>query len=240
RSTGAAKVGYARSICAAPASPGCSPAASRHAARWKARGSTLNSSAAALWASCCSATAPLLAANCRRASTLRPGCRQRYAHRRCGLGAAAFAVASWACWSPRSSCLHSGRRSQSGPPQPLYNSPHSIPESTMYQNLLKSLNRLHPRAWDFIQLMRLDRPIGTYLLLWPTLWALWIAAGGLPSVLNLFVFITGVILMRAAGCVINDFADRNFDGHVARTRERPMATGRVKPQEAWIDRKSVV
>ncbi len=104
----------------------------------------------------------------------------------------------------------------------------------MYQNLLKSLNRLHPRAWDFIQLMRLDRPIGTYLLLWPTLWALWIAAGGLPSVLNLFVFVTGVILMRAAGCVINDFADRNFDGHVARTRERPMATGRVKPKEAWI------
>ena len=104
----------------------------------------------------------------------------------------------------------------------------------MYQNLLKSLNRLHPRAWDFIQLMRLDRPIGTYLLLWPTLWALWIAAGGLPSVLNLFVFVTGVILMRAAGCVINDFADRNFDGHVARTRERPMATGRIKPKEAWV------
>ena len=104
----------------------------------------------------------------------------------------------------------------------------------MYQNLLKSLNRLHPRAWDFIQLMRLDRPIGTYLLLWTTLWALWIAAGGLPSALNLFVFITGVILMRAAGCVINDFADRDFDGHVVRTRERPMATGRVKPKEAWI------
>ena len=104
----------------------------------------------------------------------------------------------------------------------------------MYQNLLKSLNRLHPRAWDFIQLMRLDRPIGTYLLLWPTLWALWIAAGGLPSALNLFVFVGGVILMRAAGCVINDYADRNFDGHVARTRERPMATGRVKPKEAWI------
>ncbi|PTU73092.1 4-hydroxybenzoate octaprenyltransferase [Pseudomonas mangrovi] len=104
----------------------------------------------------------------------------------------------------------------------------------MYQNLLKSLNRLHPRAWDFIQLMRLDRPIGTYLLLWPTLWALWIAAGGLPDALNLFVFVTGVILMRAAGCVINDFADRNFDGHVARTRERPMATGRIKSKEAWI------
>ncbi|MDC6678883.1 UbiA family prenyltransferase, partial [Leclercia adecarboxylata] len=81
--------------------------------------------------------------------------------------------------------------------------------------------------------MRLDRPIGTYLLLWPTLWALWIAAEGVPSAKNLFIFITGVILMRAAGCVVNDFADRNFDGHVQRTQTRPMATGKISSREAW-------
>jgi len=96
----------------------------------------------------------------------------------------------------------------------------------MFQKLLQSSNRLHPRAWDFIQLMRLDRPIGTYLLLWPTLWALWIAGEGSPSVKNVVIFVLGVILMRAAGCVINDFADRNFDGHVSRTKGRPLATGR--------------
>jgi 4-hydroxybenzoate polyprenyltransferase len=79
----------------------------------------------------------------------------------------------------------------------------------MYTRLLHSLNRLHPRAWDFIQLMRLDKPIGIYLLLWPTLWALWVASEGVPSAKNLFIFVVGVILMRAAGCVINDYADRN-------------------------------
>jgi len=104
----------------------------------------------------------------------------------------------------------------------------------MYQKLLQSSNRLHPRAWDFIQLMRLERPIGTYLLLWPTLWALWIAGEGSPSVKNVVIFVLGVILMRAAGCVINDFADRNFDGHVSRTKGRPLATGKVTPKEAWI------
>lgn len=104
----------------------------------------------------------------------------------------------------------------------------------MYQKLLQSSNRLHPRAWDFIQLMRLDRPIGTYLLLWPTLWALWIAGEGSPSVKHVVIFVLGVILMRAAGCVINDFADRNLDGHVSRTRGRPLATGKVSSKEAWI------
>ncbi|MGE4404518.1 4-hydroxybenzoate octaprenyltransferase [Pseudomonas sp.] len=103
----------------------------------------------------------------------------------------------------------------------------------MYLKLLQSCNRLHPRAWDFIQLMRLDRPIGIYLLLWPTLSALWIAAEGMPSAKHLFIFIAGVILMRAAGCAINDFADRNFDGHVQRTNMRPLATGRVRTREAW-------
>jgi 4-hydroxybenzoate polyprenyltransferase len=104
----------------------------------------------------------------------------------------------------------------------------------MYQRLLKAFNHLHPRAWDFIRLMRLDRPIGTYLLMWPTLWALWIAAEGLPSIRNLAIFVFGVILMRAAGCVVNDFADRNFDGHVERTRNRPLATGRISSREALV------
>ena len=104
----------------------------------------------------------------------------------------------------------------------------------MYTRLLHSLNRLHPRAWDFIQLMRLDKPIGIYLLLWPTLWALWVAAEGVPSASNLLIFVGGVILMRAAGCVINDYADRHFDGHVSRTQARPLASGKVKPQEALV------
>ena len=102
----------------------------------------------------------------------------------------------------------------------------------MYQHFLRSLNRLHPRAGDFIALMRLDKPIGIYLLLWPTLWALWIAGQGQPSLSNVLIFVTGVILMRSAGCVINDFADRKIDGHVARTRQRPLASGRISRREA--------
>ncbi|WP_296184661.1 4-hydroxybenzoate octaprenyltransferase [Pseudomonas sp. UBA1879] len=104
----------------------------------------------------------------------------------------------------------------------------------MYLSLLKSLNRLHPRAWDFIQLMRLEKPIGIYLLLWPTLWALWIAGKGSPSVANVLIFVIGVFLMRAAGCVINDFADRKVDGHVKRTEQRPLASGKVTSKEALI------
>jgi 4-hydroxybenzoate polyprenyltransferase len=102
----------------------------------------------------------------------------------------------------------------------------------MYLSLLKSLNRLNPRAWDFIQLTRVDKPIGIYLLLWPTLWALWIAAKGVPSLSNLLIFVIGVILMRAAGCVINDFADRKVDGHVKRTEQRPLVSGKVSSREA--------
>ncbi len=104
----------------------------------------------------------------------------------------------------------------------------------MYIRLLQSLNHLHPRTWDFLQLMRMDKPIGIYLLLWPTLWALWIAAEGVPSIKNLVIFVTGVVLMRAAGCVINDYADRNFDGHVSRTKARPLASGKVTAREALI------
>ena len=81
----------------------------------------------------------------------------------------------------------------------------------MYLQLLKSLNRLHPRAWDFVQLSRMDRPIGIYLLLWPTLSAVWIAGNGSPTLANVLIFGLGVVLMRAAGCCINDFADRKVD-----------------------------
>jgi len=85
-------------------------------------------------------------------------------------------------------------------------------------------------AWA--RLMRLDRPIGIWLLLWPTLWALWFASEGRPDPVLLLIFVAGVVVMRSAGCVINDFADRRFDPHVARTRDRPLATGEVTPGEA--------
>ncbi len=94
---------------------------------------------------------------------------------------------------------------------------------------------LRERAQQYYLLTRLDRPIGIFLLLWPTLWALWVAAEGLPNWHVLVVFVSGVILMRSAGCVINDYADRKFDPLVSRTRERPIAAGRVKPHEAlWL------
>ena len=104
----------------------------------------------------------------------------------------------------------------------------------MYVSLLKSLNRLNPRAWDFIQLTRMDKPIGIYLLLWPTLWALWIAAKGVPSLGILLIFVFGVILTRAGGCVINDFADRKVDGHVKRTEQRPLVSGKISSKEALV------
>ncbi|HGJ5855945.1 4-hydroxybenzoate octaprenyltransferase [Arsenophonus nasoniae] len=84
----------------------------------------------------------------------------------------------------------------------------------------------------YFRLMRLDKPIGILLLLWPTYWALWIASRGLPDLFILLIFTVGVFLMRAAGCVINDFADRKFDGYVARTRERPLPNGDVTEKEA--------
>ncbi|MCM2973252.1 MULTISPECIES: 4-hydroxybenzoate octaprenyltransferase [Larsenimonas] len=90
------------------------------------------------------------------------------------------------------------------------------------------------RLPDFLKLMRLDRPIGTWLLMWPTLAALFLASNGQPERSTLIIFILGVYVMRAAGCVINDYADRNFDGHVERTRARPLATGRISAREALI------
>lgn len=84
----------------------------------------------------------------------------------------------------------------------------------------------------YAQLMRIDKPIGTLLLLWPTLWALWIAAQGFPDFSVLLVFTVGVFLMRSAGCVINDFADRKIDGFVERTKQRPLPSGRASGHEA--------
>jgi 4-hydroxybenzoate polyprenyltransferase len=82
------------------------------------------------------------------------------------------------------------------------------------------------------RLMRLDKPIGALLLLWPALWGLWLAAYGFPDPDILLIFVTGTVLVRSAGCVVNDFADRDFDPYVARTRDRPLAAGLVRPWEA--------
>lgn len=82
------------------------------------------------------------------------------------------------------------------------------------------------------ELIRLNGPIGTYLLLWPTLWGLWFAAEGIPSLKLLIIFSLGVFLMRSAGCAINDYADRDFDKHVARTKNRPLTSGKISEKEA--------
>ncbi|HEX2790342.1 MAG TPA: 4-hydroxybenzoate octaprenyltransferase [Steroidobacteraceae bacterium] len=94
------------------------------------------------------------------------------------------------------------------------------------------LTRPMRRLRDFAQLLRLDRPIGTWLLLWPMLWALWIAADGHPQRRLLAIFVAGAVLMRSAGCIINDLADRNIDPHVRRTRSRPLAARAISPPEA--------
>lgn len=93
---------------------------------------------------------------------------------------------------------------------------------------------MHSFVTDYASLMRFDRPVGTLLLLWPTLAALWIAADGTPTPGLILIFVLGTIVMRAAGCVINDYADRNIDRHVERTRERPLVTGRVSNNEALL------
>jgi 4-hydroxybenzoate polyprenyltransferase len=90
------------------------------------------------------------------------------------------------------------------------------------------------RLNQYISLTRLDKPIGILILLWPTLWALWLASDGKPNPLVLTVFGLGVVLMRSAGCVINDYADRDFDPHVARTKLRPIAAGKVAPKQALV------
>jgi 4-hydroxybenzoate polyprenyltransferase len=95
-------------------------------------------------------------------------------------------------------------------------------------------HRLSRRIEEYSQLARFNRPIGTWLLLWPALWALWVAGEGTPNQKVLIVFVLGVVVMRAAGCVINDFADRDIDIHVRRTRDRPIAARRVSPVEALV------
>ncbi len=94
------------------------------------------------------------------------------------------------------------------------------------------LDRIRERLDLYEKLMRLDKPIGILLLLWPTLWALWLSSLGKPDWIVVWVFILGTVLMRSAGCVINDYADRDFDRHVERTRERPLTAGKVSTKEA--------
>lgn len=96
------------------------------------------------------------------------------------------------------------------------------------------LNLMAPRWRDYALLLRLDKPIGILLLLWPTLWGLWLAAEGVPPWHVLVVFVLGVVLMRSAGCAINDAADRDFDGFVERTKNRPVTSGRVSRREAVL------
>ena len=97
------------------------------------------------------------------------------------------------------------------------------------------LAQINERLTLYEKLMRLDKPIGTLLLLWPTLWGLWIASGGRPGWMMVWIFCLGTLLMRSAGCVMNDLADRNFDAHVKRTRDRPLAAGLVSVKEAlWL------
>lgn len=91
---------------------------------------------------------------------------------------------------------------------------------------------LNQRLTEYEKLMRLDKPIGILLLAWPTLWGLWLSSAGRPDWIVVWVFLVGVVLMRSAGCVVNDYADRHFDPHVERTRDRPLAAGRIGEKEA--------
>lgn len=99
-------------------------------------------------------------------------------------------------------------------------------------NITKTLDRIWPQWYDWVLLTRFNRPIGSYLLIGPTLWALWIAAEGFPQLHILVIFIVGVFLMRSAGCIINDYADRHWDGEVKRTHDRPLVTGRLTAKQA--------
>ena len=94
------------------------------------------------------------------------------------------------------------------------------------------MNSFFSNRW--VRLMRLDRPIGILLLLWPTLWALLLASEGRPSLNNVVIFVVGTIVMRSAGCVINDYLDRDIDGHVDRTKSRPLPMGEILPRQAIL------
>ena len=109
------------------------------------------------------------------------------------------------------------------------------PKSAKLMSLPRSFPVLQTRLEIYARLVRLDRPVGIWLLLWPTLWSLWLVSGGLPATRLLLIFIAGVVLMRSAGCAINDYADRKLDRQVARTRNRPLAQGEIPPREAlWV------
>ena len=104
-------------------------------------------------------------------------------------------------------------------------------------NIEVNFGMQRPSSWRerlhaYVRLVRLDRPIGIFLLMWPALWALWLAGEGNPPWLVVLIFVAGVVLMRSAGCAINDFADRDFDGKITRTKDRPIAAGLVSPREA--------
>ena len=106
---------------------------------------------------------------------------------------------------------------------------HRLQTTVLFTDILPDLGR---KAGAYARLIRLDRPIGIWLLLWPVLWSLWLSSAGHPDPKVFLVFVVGTVLTRSAGCAINDFADRKFDGHVARTRDRPLVTGELDPIEA--------
>jgi 4-hydroxybenzoate polyprenyltransferase len=106
---------------------------------------------------------------------------------------------------------------------------HRLGTSALFAEILPGAGA---KARAYVELTRLNRPIGIWLLLWPVLWSLWLSSSGRPDPHVFIVFMLGTVLTRSAGCAINDFADRNFDGHVQRTRDRPLVTGRVDPLEA--------
>ena len=102
------------------------------------------------------------------------------------------------------------------------------------EDLAARLSVLHKKIPQVIQLTRLDRPVGIYLLLWPTIASLWVASDGFPPISLLIIFILGTIVMRSAGCCINDFADYRIDGEVSRTKDRPLVLDRLDRQDALI------
>ena len=110
----------------------------------------------------------------------------------------------------------------------------SVFTQSIKMNSVKNIKIFIQKLDAYERLMRLDKPIGILLLLWPTLWALWIASHGKPDWIMLLIFVTGTVLMRSAGCVLNDIADRKYDGLVERTKNRPLATGEVSVKEAYL------
>jgi 4-hydroxybenzoate polyprenyltransferase len=141
---------------------------------------------------------------------------------------------------PRKTAPSPSGRSRAGAPKAAEQKPRRPADSSTRATrvldwLLQNLPpRYREKALDYLVLTRMDRPIGALLLLWPTWWALWLAAGDFPPWKPLIIFTLGVFAMRAAGCAINDYADRKLDPQVARTAGRPIASGRVTPREALI------